>query len=166
MTKIYTLTDPRTPEDIRYVGKTVQPLSKRLAKHLTDFKFKSHRANWIKSLLIAGIKPEIKEFAVVVDDSKAAKIEIQWIKFFRENGHNLVNSTDGGEGCLGRKFSQTAITKMSLAAKGNKRRLGMKNSVWHNEQISLANKGRKFSAEHITNLSKAQQARYLKERTI
>ena len=36
--KIYTLSSTRDPHNIRYVGKTRQPLKRRLSQHLTDAK--------------------------------------------------------------------------------------------------------------------------------
>ena len=51
-THIYSLSDPNTGE-IRYVGKTYNQLRKRLYSHLNECKTgnKSHKINWIKSLL-------------------------------------------------------------------------------------------------------------------
>lgn len=46
--KIYSLNDPETGE-VRYVGKTVSPLYKRLSSHYRD-KSKSYKTFWIYSL--------------------------------------------------------------------------------------------------------------------
>ncbi len=56
---IYVLIDPRTNE-IRYVGKTSQPLSGRLSSHRFDAKNStSHRARWIAKLIRLGYNPLI-----------------------------------------------------------------------------------------------------------
>lgn len=36
--KFYTLSDPRTPNDIRYLGKTSQKLARRLDQHVSATK--------------------------------------------------------------------------------------------------------------------------------
>lgn len=38
ITKIYALIDSRLPNDIRYIGKTTQTLSRRLYNHISDSK--------------------------------------------------------------------------------------------------------------------------------
>lgn len=52
--KIYTLSSTRDPNNIRYVGKTKQPLKRRLSQHITDAKKASklgtkrnYNYNWI-----------------------------------------------------------------------------------------------------------------------
>lgn len=62
--KFYTLSDPRTPDNIRYLGKTNQKLARRLDQHISATKranngkgSKNHNTNWITSLLKEGLKP-------------------------------------------------------------------------------------------------------------
>ena len=46
--KIYVLFDPRKPKEIRYVGKTVQQLKRRLSTHICDARnkrYKHHNCN-------------------------------------------------------------------------------------------------------------------------
>lgn len=62
----------------------------------------------------------------------------------------LRNRTDGGEGISGHTFSKESLEKMRRAALGNKRALGNHTkharTSEHNRKISLANKGKPWSA--------------------
>lgn len=59
-------------------------------------------------------KPIIK----VIDEGDSENInelEIKWIKYYRDNGIELLNETDGGDGCLyfkGKKLSKEHIDKI------------------------------------------------------
>lgn len=94
--KIYTLEHPVTGE-VRYVGKTEQSLSTRLIKHVHDCKrSKTHRNNWIQSILNQGLRPTISLIdEVSVEDWQI--YEKYWISQFRTWGFSLVNGTEGGE---------------------------------------------------------------------
>lgn len=66
--KIYTLSSTRDPHNIRYVGKTRQPLKRRLSQHLTDAKKaakaglkRNHNYNWIIHELNDGFQIIIEE---------------------------------------------------------------------------------------------------------
>lgn len=153
---IYTLNDPTTKK-IRYVGKTKNP-RKRLASHIEDLKrTRSHRANWMRSLLNQGISPEME----IVDEV----LEVEWpmweaayIQFFLEQGCELVNATFGGEGGNGAnggwnkgiKFSKATCLKMSIAKKGTKQ------SLEHRAAISRALAGIPKSFDHRIALSTAK----------
>ena len=76
--KIYTLSDPRTPNTIRYVGKTKRKLSERLNSHISQAKkaeqklIKSnHNYNWIISLSRLSLKPVILELDVIECDDNS-----------------------------------------------------------------------------------------------
>jgi hypothetical protein len=98
-TKIYVLRDPRTNE-IRYVGKTVQSLVRRLSAHiLRSANKRTHRDCWIAGVLMAGLTPRIEEVDVAGDDWEEK--ERFWIAHFRAAGFDLTNQTDGGEGTPG-----------------------------------------------------------------
>lgn len=56
---------------------------------------KNHRANWIRSLIKSGRRPEIVVLARVAA-STADAAERFWIAYFRAYGARLVNLTDGG----------------------------------------------------------------------
>lgn len=46
-----------------------------------------------------------------LSEESAFDLEIETIKFYRDNGHNLCNMTDGGEGSSGRKLSEETYAK-------------------------------------------------------
>jgi hypothetical protein len=117
-TKIYVLCEP--DGEIRYIGKTVKPLSARLASHISEarrgFVFISHRLNWLRSVLSTGFLPVIQLIGEA--DGDGYSDEQAWIAYGRSEGWRLVNDTDGGKGVLGRKHSAESIKKMSAARKG------------------------------------------------
>lgn len=106
MTKIYALKDPISNE-IRYVGKTVGPLDKRLREHLHVAKRgRTHRDNWIKSLLTKPIIVLLEE----CEDFEWERREEYWIGQYRTR---LTNHTEGGEGASGYRHSQESRELMS-----------------------------------------------------
>lgn len=119
MYSIYGLFDPRTGE-LRYVGKTVSSLKKRLREHLSYQKTKghTHRENWIKSLLSLNLRPDIQLIQAFNTEADMDAAEVYWIKFFRDEGCDLVNKTDGGEGSTGYRHSAEIRAKMSALKKG------------------------------------------------
>ena len=69
MIYIYTLSDPRT-NIIRYVGKT-NNIKNRLKSHICQSKkSRTHKDNWVNSLLKLNLKPII-EILDVVEDRKS-----------------------------------------------------------------------------------------------
>ncbi|WP_406867225.1 GIY-YIG nuclease family protein [Paraburkholderia fungorum] len=98
-TKIYVLRDPRTNE-IRYVGKTVRDLRKRLREHVASAPRKiTYRDNWIFTLLDEGLHPIIEEIDRTIGDWEA--LEAKWIAHHKSLGAKLTNLTDGGYGVPG-----------------------------------------------------------------
>ena len=108
--KIYKLIDPISNE-IRYVGRTVQKLSNRLKKHLRA-NDKSHRTNWIKSLVKKGIEPQIELICETNTFEDCCELEKFYIKRFKKLGFKLVNMTDGGDGSIGFQHSEKTILKL------------------------------------------------------
>lgn len=112
--KIYSLNDPITDE-VRYIGKTVSLLSKRLSSHYKDKKI-SYKTHWINSLKEKGLKPIIKlvEFC---DETNWQEREKYWIGYYREITR-LTNYLDGGQGQQkGYKHTPEAIEKIREASK-------------------------------------------------
>ena len=108
---IYALCDPRD-DAIRYVGRTVNPKD-RYRNHLKA-KWNTHRCCWIIGLKELGLMP--KMFILeVTDDENCRNSETWWIKHLRENGHDLTNHSDGGDGLL--NPTQDTRNKMSANAK-------------------------------------------------
>ena len=112
-TKIYSLQDENGR--IRYIGKTIKTLKDRLTSHLYESRLKLHnrRCNWIHSVMSRGKWPSI--FLIGEVEGDGCKEEIAWIKYFRDDGVDLVNATDGGEGSLGYHHSKETREKMSIA---------------------------------------------------
>lgn len=153
--RFYTLSDPRTPDEIRYVGKTKTALNRRLSGHISGTKrafqgkaTRNHNTNWIKSLLDLGLKPIIKEiesFEIEEDSKEWIILEKYWISQFKSWGFNLTNLTDGGEGNQNQYFSAESIKKRADSIRGIPRPKEVR------EQISKSNKGKPKSEEHIKN---------------
>lgn len=118
---IYDLRDPRTGE-VRYVGKTVLPLSRRLTSHISAAKGRSHRrvCRWIRSLLDVGLVPMIHALEVVPAGGDWAEREAHFIGFYRSRGCDLTNHTDGGEGLPGLVFSEEHRRKISIKLRTGK----------------------------------------------
>lgn len=106
--------------NIRYIGKTNDP-TKRLRRHISRAKYhetKSHAANWIRSLLRDGKKPELRILEELDDSADWVSREIALIEEHRKAGHDLTNATAGGEGVCGldeaslrKRVAAAAITK-------------------------------------------------------
>ena len=120
---IYGLHDPRDGE-LRYVGKTKHSLSLRLAQHMTpkELSLSHRRAKWLRCLKAQGLKPEAGVIEVTTAEEWKAR-ECHWIAFHREQGANLVNGTDGGDGgatSKGKPCSEARREAISRALKGHK----------------------------------------------
>lgn len=81
---------------------------------------RTHKTNWIRSLLKIGLKPTIVIIQEVGSKEELPEMEKQAIAKYKAEGHRLTNSTDGGEGCFGRRCSTAAKTKISKANSGRK----------------------------------------------
>lgn len=141
---IYCLICPIT-KNYRYVGKTTGKLKDRLAKHKYDIEYfteqKSHKLNWLRKLkklfildelqIVQIEKIEISDNDLTVLNEK----EIYWIKYFKEQGCKLTNTTLGGEGILGYKHTNETKEKISEASK---KRKGTKASEEAKQNISLS----------------------------
>ena len=167
-TSIYCLVDPRTCE-VRYVGKTVQPIESRITAHMRD-KTKCHRVHWLSELKSEGLRP----VGVVLEDVHGAhpwqESERFWIRRLRSMGARLVNNTDGGDGVpglpaetrqrmravwLGRKHTPETIQKLCAA-----RRLRVTTEATR-EKMSQTRKGCKITwgktiAESVRKLTRQQ----------
>lgn len=112
-TFIYGLCDPNTNE-IRYIGKSNSP-KKRILDHIYSCNESiTHKNNWIKSLLKENKKPILK----IIDQVPIIDWQMWetfYIKKYREDGHNLTNHSDGGNGTT--EHSYNTIEKMKLRHK-------------------------------------------------
>ena len=140
-TFIYALLDPRDGT-LRYVGKSNNPTVRRYEHVCASQLFaKTHRNNWIKSLLENGHKPEM----VVLEEVPSSEwktSESWWIEYWKFLGANLVNGTSGGDGlhnpskevrekigasCRGKRKVFTDEHKAKIAQRNRDRAL---NPVW------------------------------------
>lgn len=93
---IYALCEPNT-EFVRYVGITRQRLSDRVWQHRKEAERHTgdtHRERWLRKLAREGLKP----VALVLEVTEDPIRERFWIFHFREQGHKLVNSSNGCDG--------------------------------------------------------------------
>lgn len=137
---IYVLRDPRDLK-IRYCGWTDKP-NRRLNHHIYRSPAEhNHKASWIVSLSNLGLKPILEVVETGTTPKGQEEAERRWIKKLREEGEDLTNLTDGGEGCWGLKHSPESIERSAVAHRGK---------VYPPEvraKISAAGKGRKQSVE-------------------
>ncbi len=151
---VYLLLDPRISDEIkrvRYVGRGMDP-SRRRRQHirLAELGSKRYCHNWIKGLLVAGLRPELQivgSFALSAAFDEEARI----VRLYRKLGANLTNLTDGGIGTLGCRVSDETRQKISNSLKG--RYIGRRPTLETCKKISeskIGNKscvGRVMSAE-------------------
>jgi hypothetical protein len=118
-TRIYVLKDPRDGS-VRYVGKTVQLLKRRLKAHMFEALKKNapwHSSRWIRQLSGQGLKPQIEEIELVVGAGWALR-ESGWIRAFILFGADLTNQTNGGDGIPGHVQSEEHRRRIGLANSG------------------------------------------------
>ena len=97
ITNIYVLIDPRT-NMIRYVGKA-NNVTQRYQAHLNRArKHQIHKKNWIEQLKREGLKPII-EVIDIVPVADWVFWETYWISQMKTWGFDLINYTNGGDGC-------------------------------------------------------------------
>lgn len=96
-TNIYVLIDPRDGK-VRYVGKA-NNVTQRYQAHLNRArKHQTHKKNWVMQLKKEGLKP-IMEVIDIVSIDEWQYWEIYWISQMKQWGFDLVNYTNGGDGC-------------------------------------------------------------------
>lgn len=153
---IYTLKHPDTLE-VRYVGKTVRSLSRRLGNHIANAKGNKHNkhlSNWILSILKENKKPIIELLETCQSDIWQER-EQYWISQFS----NLINLTAGGDGCIGFIHNSEAIEKIRQS------KIGTKHSIEFKEAMSKRLKGVPLSEEHKSKIGLANKGRRASETT-
>lgn len=147
---IYSLSEPNS-ESIRYIGITCD-IKQRYRKHLIDYRA-SHRANWIKGLLLQNKLPVMDIFEDGLLPKDALRKEREYILLYKSFGANLVNSNNGGLGNLGYKPTLETIEKIK------KSRAGYSPSLETRFKVSLSQKGRIKSEQERINISKGQKGK-------
>lgn len=101
---IYALIDPIKLK-VRYIGRTRSSLKKRLAEHMTKAKYnycKTHKGNWIRSLIRMNSKPFIKELTRIDGWKESHEFERKLIAKYKDR---LLNHDDRGEGGVNRVYT-------------------------------------------------------------
>jgi hypothetical protein len=118
---IYALFDPRTLL-VRYVGKTTQPLQRRVRMH-TYARFlaaPTRKNRWLRGLLREGLMPGVAVLEECLTLNALNEAERFHIAYWRCVGAPLTNlASGGGDGFgLGRTHTVAARRKISLANQG------------------------------------------------
>lgn len=103
---IYALIDPIT-EEIKYVGKSTSGLyrpNQHKLKH--NLEANTPKVLWIKELISNNLMYLIETIEELEKPEDLNNREIYWIKYLKEQGVGLLNSTEGGEGTVGNKLSE------------------------------------------------------------
>jgi hypothetical protein len=113
LTTIYALCDQSG--SVRYIGKASNHV-RRWVHHIRESRKgkRTHKCNWIRSLLAVGVLPGMKVLMECEGDGFDAERYQIWLA--RRSALNLTNATDGGEGGTtthfrGRKHSLESIAK-------------------------------------------------------
>lgn len=159
---IYAIYNPQKPNEIRYIGKTIN-LKKRLYTHIYLSKkgLKRPLNLWIKKILDNNILPAIK-IIENVNEKNWADREKYWINFYKNE--KLLNLTDGGESNYGYIPSEETKKKISESNKGKHNYWKGKNfSEEHKKNISKGGKGKKRSLQTKKNISNSLIGRNFSE---
>ena len=151
---IYALCEPGTLV-IRYVGKSINPI-KRLRNHLCDHS-SVRKARWLQSLHNQDKAPHVL-ILEVVNEAYWKEAECFWIAYFRRDGCDLTNHTDGGEG-LHNPTEETrekirSYRKQCFLDQGYKQRIFTPERA---EKISKSLSGKPKSAAHVARLPQNQK---------
>lgn len=159
---VYGLIDPRDEprlSSVRYVGMTERPET-RVSRHIGQARSgRHHRANWIRSLVAEGLRPEMIVLEVVSDTADLAVAEVRWIYRLRTT-NDLVNATCGGTGGSTRvgppwnKGLRTGPMDPEVVARRADRRRGISQgplSAEHRAKLSASHRGVPHSPEHVAN---------------
>ena len=96
---IYALVDPITCK-VRYIGRTSVSIKARLSKHIHDAKYhkrKTHKEDWIRSLLKINCKPLIRRLTEIEGWDESYELEVSLIEKYKDR---LTNYYDRGPGYL------------------------------------------------------------------
>ena len=114
--RIYALCGP--DDAPRYVGKTVQQPHERFKAHMRLARKESPRLpvhRWMAKMEREGRPFTIIHLEYIDDGSDWQERERYWINRFRDEGRDILNLTDGGEGLHGHKLSEAHKQKIADA---------------------------------------------------
>lgn len=145
-TNIYVLIDPIT-NMIRYVGKA-NNVTQRYTAHLNRArKHQVHKKNWIEQLKKLGLKPIIE----VIDEVPINEWifwETYWISQMKTWGFDLINYTNGGDGCT--FGNQTSFKK----GQGGKKVIGYNSTFEKVYEFDCGEDATKFFKTHRSAIPK------------
>lgn len=137
---------------IRYIGQTTQSVAKRLDSHLhptADGK-KRRVWKWLQSVM----RNDFLVILTVIEENAVwNESEIRVIAQYRQNGFDLVNLTDGGDGCMGRVWTEEQRIAAGLVHKGKTK------SPEHREKIAASLRGKKLSDAHRKKVSESMKGK-------
>lgn len=107
----------------------------------------SRHARIVGKLRRSGLKPEVRIVASGLAEPEAFAIEVERIAFWRSEGVEIANFTDGGDGTSGYRFSAESKAKIGLKAKGRVA------SAVTREKMSKAREGHSWSEETKAKMS-------------
>ena len=145
---IYALSDPAT-NLVRYIGKA-KNLHIRIKKHYkpSELKNKTHKNTWLNSLLSRNLRVKISILEECNSEELLNPLEKKWISYYKQNGYDLTNGTEEGDGG---KMSPESIAKMIIS------KTGKKLSEKHKLKISEANTGCFVSEDTKRKIGKAHK---------
>jgi len=143
---------------IRYVGVTKKTLRQRFLEHVSKANRGDHTplCHWIRKLSAAGLKPRI----ILLEQSpQRDQCERKWIAKLHQEGCDLLNLTDGGDGMRGLQFSEEHRRRIGEALRGRKRPPEI------SEMLSRVHRGKKLSAETRRKMSEVRRGKKQSEET-
>lgn len=150
---VYTLSDE---SGVRYVGVSTEPL-RRFAEHRKESRTGSTRkARWFRKLLSLNTLPSVRVLCILENREEAFRVEILLISKFRAQGRDLLNLTDGGEGC-GVPWTP------ELRALRRQQMLGFVVTPTHRAALIASVAGKPLSPEHKQKLSDKFKGRPITE---
>ena len=151
---VYALVDSRSPEEIRYIGITNNPKA-RLSLHLSQAPKEGwKKSRWIGSVIDADGAVLMGIIATGLSQDDAMAMEVELIAEHRNNGVQLMNLTDGGDGVKGQVQSAETRAKKSAALTGKPK------SPEAVAKQAEAVRGRKLSDEQRAKMSASHLKRY------
>jgi group I intron endonuclease len=150
---IYSLKCPFTNE-VHYIGKSEQGMLRPLS-HISNSH--SDKINeWVGELKQLGYVPNVEICEYVPLEENITEREKYWIKHVKENGYQLTNMTDGGDGNNNQVFNEETREKHRIRMTGkvfsektrnliSQRLTGKKVSAETRKKLSDLNKGKACS---------------------
>lgn len=143
---IYALVDPITCK-VRYIGRTSVSINARLSKHIHDAKYnkrKTHKEDWIRSLLKINCKPLIRKLTEIEGWEQSYELEVSLIEKYK---YRLTNYYDKGMGYL-RQCREEDRVKISNTLKSKYAQGTIDKPI--GKTIYVYNRDGSFHSEHVS----------------